>query len=60
MKFNIIFTLSGPGGTIDCPNTGNPVEAKDMAALVKTLADKFPCLGFGLRMTAIRIVELTQ
>jgi hypothetical protein len=39
MKFNIFFTLRGPAGQIEVPNTFNPVEAPNLKAVLLSLYD---------------------
>lgn len=56
-KYNIIFTLQGPGGTAIAPNTTNPVAAQDMKELLERLAANFPELNFDLEIVGLAIHE---
>lgn len=42
MKFNVMYALAGPAGTTITPNTDNPVEAEDLPAALRALADSLP------------------
>lgn len=56
-RFNIFFTLRGPGGTLEVPNKFNPVECANMASLLRQLMDNLPS---GLVETVgVRVVELS-
>jgi len=34
MKWNIFYTLRGPGGTLEAPNKENPVEADSISGVL--------------------------
>jgi hypothetical protein len=59
MKWNLYFTLKGPGGTVEAPNTHNPIESPSMIELMRDLTnlvgpDKF---AFGLELVGLRIEQ---
>lgn len=39
MKFNVIFTMRGPGGKTDVPNKHNPIEAESMTDVLCLLSE---------------------
>jgi len=57
MKFNIYFTIRGPGGTTEAPNKFNPVEAEDLRAALSILAVKLSefKLYAGLEIIGVRV-----
>lgn len=58
MKFNIYFTIRGPGGTQEASNTGNPVECANLASLLNILKDNLPRgPHLGLETIGLRIEE---
>jgi len=56
MKFNIYFTIRGPGGEIDAPNNTNPVECANLASLMLKLSSNLP-KTLGMETVGIRIEE---
>ena len=57
MKFDIFFTLSGPGGTKEIPNT-NPATCSDLKTLLKILSDNLPDYSkLGVEMVGVRIIQ---
>jgi hypothetical protein len=55
MKFNIYFTVRGPGGTVEVPNKFNPVEAEDLRAALSLLSAKLPEFNFDLEFIGVRV-----
>ena len=61
MKFNIYFTMHGPGGTVtDVPNSTNPVECADLASLLRNLMDNLPGGNLGLETVGLRIEQVVE
>jgi hypothetical protein len=56
-KFDIFFTIQGPGGTVTVPNNSNPVEATSMCAVLERLAETLP-QPYGCETIAIRVEEV--
>lgn len=55
-KWNIVFTLRGPGGTMECPNTANPVEAPTMFGLLQELALQLPKYSqLGIEVVGVKV-----
>jgi len=40
--WDIVYTIQGPGGTMDAPNKPNPVVAGSIKEVLRTLADQLP------------------
>jgi len=61
MKFNIVFLLRGPAGTVPAPNNTNPVEAKNMKELLELLAPHVPTGGqLGIECVGIEIKQVHE
>ncbi len=55
-KFDIAFTIRGPGGTDTVPNSVNPVECESMEEVLKILSENLPRGGF---MDQVEIIGVT-
>ncbi len=54
MKFKLFFTIKGAGGIVEVPNKPNPVEAVDIADVLRQLAGKTQ-FQFGLELIGVRV-----
>ena len=54
MEFNLYLTISGPYGTVEAPNNTNPIEADDLADVLKQLSENLPS-PMGTQIVGVRI-----
>lgn len=45
MRWNIFYTLRGPGGVTEAPNDGNPVGSENLKSLLANVAAGLPDLS---------------
>ena len=56
-RYDVFLTLEGPGGSLETPNTGNPVIGS-LAHVLEQLASGLPSFEtLGVRITGVRIVR---
>jgi hypothetical protein len=53
MKWDIFFTIKGPGGVVTAPNSTNPVESANLASLLRKLMDNLPGSAMGVDIECI-------
>ena len=54
-KYNVYFTMCGPGGEKEVPNNTNPIACVNLASLLAKLATNLPGGNFGLSCIGVRV-----
>lgn len=59
MRYDVFFTIEGPGGILEVPNRTNPVDSVGLAELLAALADNLPGnKDIGLATVGVRVVAV--
>ena len=56
VDYNVLFTFTAMGKTIEVPNELNPQKAESLNSLLQAIAEHLPEVG-GLKPSGVRIVE---
>ena len=59
-NFTIHYTMRGPAGTVEVPNSPSPVECESLDEVLAQLAGRLPKVGFGVEVIGVKIQQVDK